>query len=123
MSTMSESTSDDSNVATTSSPAFAHTSESLEYAVTHVFLPVWPPKQKDHTHEVEKDNLLARAVCTAAHAYSTHVNGAPEQAHWHRITKMLDNFQASAQSEHLDKDHIISQLCGMQTGGMHTNSL
>jgi len=116
---MSEST---SNTGATGSPSFVHTLESLQYTVTHVFLPVWPPDRSDYT--LEQDLSLARAVCAAAHAYSARVYEASEQAQWHRITKMLDNLQASANSEPLpDKDQAISQLRGMQTGGMHTGFL
>lgn len=97
-----------------SSPAFVHTSASLRYAVTHVFLPVQLPEESDYTPE--NDHLLARAVCAAAHAYSTHVCGTSEQVQWKRITRMLDNLQASVQSEHMDSDQVISQLQGMQTG-------
>jgi len=118
MSATSEST---SNTGATGSPTFFHTSESLLYAVTHVFLPVWLP---DHSnYSLKQDLSLARAVCAASHAYSAHVYGASEQAQWHRITKMLDNLQVSAQSKRLDKDLVISQLRAMQTGGMHTGSL
>ncbi|KAG6379454.1 hypothetical protein JVT61DRAFT_11934 [Boletus reticuloceps] len=92
----------------TSSAVPFDASDSLRYAVTHVFLPIKPPAKRDYT--LENDASLARAVCTAAHAYT-------EQAQWYRITKMLDNLQASVQSEHMDADHIISQLRNMQTGG------
>ncbi|KAI9573353.1 hypothetical protein HD554DRAFT_861014 [Boletus coccyginus] len=106
-----------SNLEMTSSPTFVHTSESFQYAVTHVFLPLWPPKKKDYIHEIEKDDSLARAVCAAAHAYTPHVYGASELAQWHRITKILDNLQASTGSGLLpNKDQVISQLRGMQTG-------
>ncbi|KAF8557885.1 hypothetical protein OG21DRAFT_1504871 [Imleria badia] len=98
----------------TSSLAFVHTPTSLCYAVTHVFLPVHPPVESDYTPENE--HSLARAVCAAAHAYATHVCEPSEQAQWHRIAKMLDNLQASIQSEHMDNDIVISQLRGMQTG-------
>ncbi|KAG6379639.1 hypothetical protein JVT61DRAFT_10157 [Boletus reticuloceps] len=93
---------------------FAHTSESLEYAVTHVFLPVEPPEADDYTPE--NSHSLARAVCAAAHAFGTHVRGISEQDHWHRIIKTLDNLQASVQSEDIDGDHAISQLRGMRAG-------
>ena len=92
-----------------SSPAFVHTPTSLCYAVTHVFLPVELPDESDYTL-LANDHSLARAVYAAAHAYDTHVCGTSEQAQWHRITKMLDNLQASIQSEHTDDDHVISQL-------------
>ncbi|KAF8551736.1 hypothetical protein OG21DRAFT_1498931 [Imleria badia] len=105
---------DDPNLQTTTSMAFVHTSTSLLYAVTHVFLPVQPPDKSDYTPE--NDHSLARAVCAAAHAYRTHVCGTSEQAQWHRITRMLDNLQASVQPEHMDNDLVISQLRGMQTG-------
>jgi hypothetical protein len=104
---MSTSSADDPNLQTTNSP-FVH-------IVTHVFLPVQLPGENDNTPENERS--LARAVCAAAHAYDTHVCGASEQAQWNRITKMLDNLQASVQSEHMDNDHVISKLWGMETGG------
>ena len=84
----------------------------LHYAVTHVFLPVQLPDHNDCT--LENDLSPARAVCAVAHAYSAHVS---EQVPWHRITKMLDNLQASTQSEQLDNGHVISQLREMRTGG------
>lgn len=126
MSTMTESTSDsesdDCDIQTTISPAFVHTSElsKYKYALTHVFLPVELPNQNDYA--LDKDHSLARAVCPAAHAYiiSPHIYGTSQEAQWHHITKMLDNLQVSVQSEHLDNDHIISQLRGMQPGGMFT---
>ncbi|KAF8443937.1 hypothetical protein L210DRAFT_3643512 [Boletus edulis BED1] len=98
----------------TSSTAFVHTSKSLEYVATHVFLPVHLPEKSDYS--AENNHALARAVCAAAHAYAKHVCGTSEQAQWHRVTKMLDNLQASVQSERLGSDHVISQLQGMQTG-------
>ena len=103
-----------------SSPAFVHTPTSLCYAVTHVFLPVEPPDESDYT--LENEHSLVRAVCAAAHAYGTHLCGTSEQAQWHRITKMLDNLQASVQSEHMDNDRVIFQLRGMQTGGTFARS-
>ena len=102
------SSADESNLQTTNSPAFVH-------IVTHVFLPIRPPDENDNT--LENSHSLTRAVCAAAHAYGTHLCGTSEQAQWHRITKMLDNLQTSVQSEHMDNDHVISQLRGMQTGG------
>ena len=107
---------DDPNPQTTSAPAFVHTPTSLCYAVTHVFLqPVQPPDENDDTPV--NHHSLARAVCAAAHAYGTRVCGASEQAQWHHVTKMLDSLQASVQSEHMDSDHVVSQLRGVQTGG------
>jgi len=111
---------DDPNLEMTSSQASV-TSESFQYAITHVFLPVWPPKHSDYT--LENDLSLTREVCAAAHAYSAHVYGVSEKAQWRRITKMLDNLQASAHSKRLDKDQVTSQLRGMQTGGTPTGSL
>ena len=93
-------------------------STPLEYAVTHVFFPITLPNDNDYTHEY--DLSLVRAVCAAAHAYTPHVCGTSEEAQWHHITKMLDSLQASVQSERLDKDHVISQLRGMATGGTST---
>ena len=107
------SSADDPDLQTTNSPAFV-------YIVTHVFLPIRPPDENDNTPE--NSHSLARAVCAAAHAYSTHLCGTSEQAQWDRIKKMLDNLQASVQSEHIDHDRIISQLRGMQTGGTFARS-
>ena len=110
-----ESTSNDSDLDTISSQPSVYTSAPLEYAVTHVFLPVRPPTKSDYTPE--NNHSLASAVCAAAHAYSTHLSGTSEQAQWLRITKMLDNLQAAVHSGHMDHELVISQLRGMQTGG------
>ena len=107
------SSADDPDLQTTNSLAFVH-------ILTHVFLPVQLPYRNDNTPE--NSYSLARAVCGAAHAYGTHLCGTSEQAQWYRITKMLDNLQASVQSEHMDNDHVISQLQGMQTGGTFARS-
>ena len=112
--------SDDPDLEATGSSSSGHTSTTFNYAVTHVFLPVQLPFANDCTPENE--HSLARAVCAAAHDYGTHVCGTSEQAQWHRITKMLINLQASVQSEHMDNDHVISQLRGMQTGGAFASS-
>ena len=114
MSTTSTTSDDpDFEVASSSSPP---TSTSFNYAVTHVFLPVQLPSCSDYT--LENEHSLARAVYAAAHDYGTHVYGTSERAHWHRITKLLDNVQASFQSAYMDIDQAVSQLRGMQTGGM-----
>lgn len=116
---------DDTDLRTTMSSPFDGALAALPYAIIHVFLPV---QLDDPEHNLYRDpddfytheGDLARAVCAAAHAYSTHVYGTSEEDLWHRITKMLDDLQASAQSGRLDKHHTISQLRGMQTGGMLT---
>ena len=105
----------------TSSSSSYHTSTPLNYTVTHVFLPVQLPDDTDYA--LENERSLTRAVCAAVHGYGTHVCGTSEQAQWRRITKMLDNLQALVQSEHIDSDHIISQLREMQTGGTFASSL
>ena len=114
---MSTTSTADNPHAQTSSPAFVHTPTSLCYAVTHVFLPVELPDESDYT--LANDHSLARAVYAAAHAYDTYVCGTsePEQAQWHHITTMLDNLQASVQSEPMNNDHVIVQLREMQTEG------
>ena len=119
------STADDARLQTNSSPTFAHTPKSLQYAAAHVFIHMQPFKfdSPDMLYTPENDHSLARAVSTAAHAYTTYINETPQQAQWNRITKMLDNLQASVQSEHLDANHVISQLREMQTGGMSLDSL
>ena len=94
------------------------TPTTLEYSITHVFLPVNLPRKSDYTPE--NDHALALAVCAAAHTYTSRVCGTSEQAQWQSITKMLDNLQEFVQLEHIDPDrldHVISQLRGMQTGG------
>ncbi|KAN0084605.1 hypothetical protein V8E55_008109 [Tylopilus felleus] len=99
---------DDPHPQTTSSPPLLHTPESLRYSVTHVFLPVDPPDKTDYTRE--NCYSLARAVCAAAHAYATYVDGSTEQAQWHRI-----NLEVYVQLEHVETGHVISQLRGMET--------
>ena len=91
---------------------------TLNYAVTHVFFPVEVPKGSDYT--IKNDLSLARAVCTAAHAYG-HVNDTLRDQ-WDPIAKMLDNLQASIQSGRLGKGDVISQLGSMQSGGTLSNS-
>jgi hypothetical protein len=113
------SSADDPNLQMTNSPAFVHTSTSLRYVVSHVFLPV---RLDSNHYPLWGEHSLARAVCAIAHAYGTHVSGTAEQAQWNRITKMLDNLQASVQSEHMDSGRVISQLRGMETGGMLAGS-
>ena len=98
-----------------------HTSASLNYVVTHVFLPVELPEENDYSPD--NDHSLARAVSAAAHAYCTHVCGISEQAQWHHIARMLENLRVSVQLEHMDSDHVISQLRGMQSGGTLASSL
>ena len=116
------STTDNPNLQT-SSPEFVHSPTLLCYVVTHVFLPVELPDQRDYT--LENDHSLARAVCAAAHAYAgtRGICGTSEQAEWHRVTRMLDNLQASVKSEPMDHHHVIAQLRGMRTGGTFTGSL
>ena len=84
-----------------------------------MFLPDRPPYDNDYTRE--SDHSLARAVCTAAHAYSTNVYGVSEQAQWRFIARMLDNLQATVQTEHLNT-HYVTLLRGMQTGGTFTGT-
>ena len=117
------STADDASLQTISSPPFSHTFESVyHYAVNHVFFPIYLPGFSRDTPE--NNHSLARAVCAAAHAYTTYVCGTTEQAQWHRITKMLDNLEAFVQSKYyVDTDHVISQLQGMKIGGMFAYSL
>ena len=94
------------------------TPTTLEYLITHVFLPVNLPRKSDYTPE--NDHALALAACVAANTYTPRVSGTSEQAQWQSITKMLDNLQEFVQSEHIDPDrpdHVISQLQGMQTRG------
>ena len=88
----------------------------LECAITHVFLPV-PNSQRFPTDCAEEsDHFLARAVCAAAHTFSEIVDDTLKHQ-WYCIAKMLDNLEESIKSRRLDKDYVISQLCGMQTGG------
>ena len=87
---------------------------ALNYVVTHVFFPVVVPKKSDFT--IQNDLALARAVCTAAHAYTTHIDDS-SRPQWQSIAKMLDNLRASVQFEHLDKGSVLAQLGSMQSGG------
>lgn len=92
---------------------------ALNYVITHVFFPPVVPEKSDYTSKNEFS--LARAVCTAAHAYSARTEDTL-RPQWHPIAKMLDNLQASVQSGLLDKGKVISQLSGMQSGGTRSNS-
>ena len=87
---------------------------ALNYVTTHVFFPPTIPRQRDHT--IQNDLALARAVCTAAHAYATHIDDS-SRPQWQSIVNMLDNLRASVQFEHLNKDIVLAQLGSMQSGG------
>ena len=91
----------------------------LDYNVTHVLLPPQLPDSVNEFGTLQNELSLACTLCDAAHAYIAHVYRTSGQAQWHRITKMLDNLQASAQ----DGGNIISQLREMQTGGTLTRSV
>ncbi|KAF8546631.1 hypothetical protein OG21DRAFT_1501910 [Imleria badia] len=128
------STSDDPNLQTTP-PALVHTPVSLgcadsdsdtqlpdeidstrqlNYAVTHVFLPAELPHSDDYT--LQNDLSLARTAWVVAQVYSSTDGYGTSEPQWPRITMMLENLQASIQSEHLGTGHVISQLGEMQTG-------
>ncbi|KAG8217925.1 hypothetical protein J3R82DRAFT_6091 [Butyriboletus roseoflavus] len=83
---------------------------TLEYLITHVFLPLKLPDGDDHS--ARNDRSLAGAIASVAHIYSGHVDTAnlPE---WHRISGMLDNLQATVQFESLDQLRTVSQLSTM----------
>ena len=87
---------------------------TLEYIVTHVFLPLKLPDGDDHS--VCNDRSLASAIASVAHIYSGHVDTAnlPE---WNCILGMLENLQATVQFESLDQLRSISQLSSMHVGG------
>ena len=87
---------------------------ALNYVATHVFFPPVIPEKSDFT--IKNDLALARAVCTAAHAYSTHIDNS-SRPQWQSIVNMLDNLRASVQFEHLDKGSVLAQLGSMQPGG------
>lgn len=118
---MSTPSQDDPDLDTTSSPAFVHTSSSLGYAVTHVFLPVELPGRNDYS--LENELSLLRAVCATAHGYAVHIDRTASGPQWHRITRMLGDLRASVQSDQLDNEYIISQLRGMHPGGTLVGSL
>ena len=87
---------------------------ALNYVATHVFFPPTVPRDSDFT--ILNDLALARAVCTAAHAYTTHIDDS-SRPQWQSIINMLDNLRASVQFEHLDKGNVLAQLGSMQSGG------
>ena len=87
---------------------------ALDYVATHVFFPPAIPEKSDFT--IQNDLALARAVCTAAHAYTTYIDDS-SRPQWQSIVNMLDNLRASVQFEHLDKGNVLAQLGRMQSGG------
>ena len=93
---------------------------ALSYVATHVFFPPTVPRESDYT--IQNDLALARAVCTAAHAYTTHIDD-PLRPQWQSIENMLIHLQASVQFEHLNKDNVLAQLWSMQSGGTPFPSL
>ena len=98
---------------------FTADNPALDYVVTHVMFPVEVPDESDDT--IKNDRALVRAVRTAAHAYTTHIDDSLKPQ-WRSIVKMLGNLKASVRFWYLDKDSIISQLGSMQTGGMLSGS-
>ena len=88
--------------------------DTLKYIVTHVFLPLKLPDGDDHS--VHNDCSLAGAIASAAHLYSDHVDKA-DLPEWHRISRMLDNLQATVKFESLDRFRTVSQFRGMHVGG------
>lgn len=93
---------------------------TLNYVATHVFFPMHVPEGSDYT--IQNDLALARAVCTAAHAYTSHINNTL-MSQWHTIAKMLDNLLDSVRSGQLSRDVVVSQLGSMQPGGKVPNCL
>ena len=93
---------------------FAADDPALNYVATHVFFPPVVPRKSDFT--IQNDLALARAVCTAAHAYTTHIDD-DSRPQWQSIVHMLDNLRASVQLEHLDKGNVLAQLGSMRSGG------
>ena len=86
---------------------------TLKYIITHVFCPLQLPDMK---HSIWNDHSLARAVAAAARLYSNHVDQA-NLRQWHTISRMLENLQATSQSESLDRFQVISQFSSMEVGG------
>ncbi|KAG9318892.1 hypothetical protein JVU11DRAFT_1001 [Chiua virens] len=93
--------------------SFGDDDPTLDYIATHVFFPIEVPEESDYT--IENDLSLARAAYTAVRAYSAHIDDALKPC-WGSIEKTLENLQVSAQSGHLRKDDMISQLHNMQSG-------
>ena len=86
----------------------------LERAVIDVFRPF--PLYGEYSTSMD-DYWLIRPVCAVARAYSEIVDDTLK-LQWRSITKMLDNLEASIQpGRPVTEDHVISQLCEMQTGG------
>lgn len=88
---------------------------ALEYITMHVFCPLRLPGADDHTHA--GDQALIGAVVDAANAYS-HVADAG-QSKWPHIQKMLESLAVTVPFPRLNKNRVVSQLRGMQCGGMH----
>ena len=93
---------------------FAADDPALNYVATHVFFPPVVLRKSDFT--IQNDLALARAVCTSAHAYTTHIDDS-SSPQWQSIVNMLDNLRASVQFEHLDKGSVLAQLASMHSGG------
>ena len=109
-------------------------SYALKYVLDHVFFP-FNPKKSDSTSENQQ--TLTRAVLAAVHAYNSHMDPVHKPC-WLRLIKTLENLLVISKyindSDHINdldplwrnlsrerevvrKDHTISQLGEMKTGG------
>ena len=86
---------------------------TLKYIITHVFCPLQLP---DRDHSIHNDHSLARVTAAAARLYNDRVDQA-NLPQWHTISRMLENLQATSQSEDLDRFQAISQFDSMEVGG------
>lgn len=85
-----------------------------EYIITHVF---WPPKFSGvDDHGIQNDFSLATVVVTAARLYREHVSEV-DIPQWRSISRMMENLQATMQSESLDRFRTMSQFSSMDVGG------
>ena len=87
---------------------------ALNYVATHVFFPPVIPEKSDFT--IKNDLALARAVCTATHAYITYIDDS-SRPQWQSIVNMLDHLRASVRLKRLNKGNVLAQLGNMQSGG------
>ena len=104
-------------------------SHVLEYVLDHVFFPVDHSKESDSTPE--NQHTLTSAVLAAARAYNSHIDPVHKPC-WLRVIKTLEKLlvvskyihdpdspwgNLSWEREAVYKDHAISQLGEMKTGG------
>ncbi|KAI6011417.1 hypothetical protein EDC04DRAFT_3145760 [Pisolithus marmoratus] len=86
---------------------------SLQYRITHIFLPLKLPDGDDHSYS--NDLALSEAVCDSAFEFSGHLH-YPAKVHWESVKKLLHNLYEVMRLQQLEETLVASQLESMTAG-------